>query len=126
MFGGDDRTPLLTLGHTDLDGRVSHPGAEEGARYGRVLAGGKRGVVYVWVTLPRTAATAESFRHKLTFVAEDGSETYVDGPRFVLSSDSPVVLGPPLQGIWLAHNGPGNKRCRKWEPAMALQESIWC
>ncbi len=113
-FADSDTAPLLTYQGTDLDGRVMRPGAPPETRYGRSIDGGARAVIHVWITMPADRPAPKFVRHRVVFVAGEGSEQVVER-RTEVRSDSPITIGPPLLGgTWLAHNGPGNHRAAHW------------
>ena len=112
VTAGADHRVLLSLGDSALMRAVARPGmAPAGATERLKLAGGTRGVVFVWVPVDaRSAPTA--IHHRVTM--EQGSGDSVKTQELesvaVPVATEAVVIGPPLRGgPWLAANGPANE-----------------
>lgn len=99
--------PLLTLEGDALAGVMLQPGKRDAADK-TVLAGGIRGVAFLWVDLDEGAPVPASLIHRVTIQGETGEKT-MEGGRTPVKSAAKLVLGPPLRGAgWLAAVGPSN------------------
>jgi hypothetical protein len=99
------------------------PVPDEGKPAG--IAAGKRGTVFVWISLPPGVAPPHGLHHRLAFTDEKGLRSRVDGVP-VTVSDRPVLhLGAPLKGgMWLAHEGPGNAHSHHWGSLVAVNGTM--
>ena len=108
---GADRRVLLSLGDSALQRAIARTGVANITGADRLkLAGGARGVVFLWVPVDaRTAPT--SIQHHLTLEQGTGDSVRtqeLDGPVVPVVNDA-VVIGPPLRGgVWLTGNGPND------------------
>jgi murein DD-endopeptidase MepM/ murein hydrolase activator NlpD len=107
----DDSKPTSSIGSftgAELEAILSHPGLPEPGAGARVISGGMRASVWMWLSIDGTATPA-AIRHRLTFSLET-----VEGERVVdccfTTLDPPLVLlSAPLRGgNWAAANGPSN------------------
>lgn len=90
LFAADDLLPLL-----------SRPGQKPD----RVLTGGTRAILFLWVTADRAP---ETLRHRVHY-ALGGSEATIVTPAVNVSTIAPPVLDAPLRGDrWVATYGPSN------------------
>lgn len=111
VFGGERNTvPLVSYQDAELSGILARPGARPDLPDKRVIGGGMRAVVYVWLALPETAPVPSKLQHKISFNLikptenEDGA---IEGGRVNVRSDSPLVLDPPVRGErWIAVYNP--------------------
>jgi hypothetical protein len=97
-----------------LDGMISHPGLASQPKNHRVIEGGARVIVYVWLSLNPQETAPRALLQKL-FVSAPDSDTgkvgnmVMDIPQVVLPAAGPLILTPPLKGTgWEAVNGPSN------------------
>ena len=78
----------------------------------RVIASGRRSVLFVWVPIGSGSAIPAAVRHRIIAVRADSLETAA--PDTLLTGSVPVgrvapILASPLKGgPWVAVNGPGN------------------
>ena len=106
---GADRRVLVSLGDSALQRAVTRPGVANITGPDRLkLAGGARGVVFLWVPVDaRTAPTA--IQHRLTLEQGTGDSVRtqeLDGPVVPVVKEA-VLIGHPLRGgVWLTGNGP--------------------
>jgi hypothetical protein len=108
---------LLHLDEAGVDAAI-RPVPDEGKPAG--IAAGKRGTLFVWVTLP-TAVTPHTLRHRIAFTDEKEQASRVDGVPVTVSERAPLHLGAPLKGgRWLAHEGPGNAHSHHWGSLVAV------
>jgi len=96
----------------DLIGRLFQVGVPGALTDKRIIGGGKRVVVYIWLTVEK-GAVPSTLRHQFTFKAPtldgSGQESYVAGAQIEVGKESPVVITPPFRsGTWSAGNGPSN------------------
>lgn len=121
VFDADAAKPLLHLSAADLAG-VSKPQPKDGAQ--AAVDPGKRLVVYVWLTLPSTAAAPKRLRHHLDF-ATAGKAFVVDGAPVTVDVRPAPVIGAPLRGgRWLAHEGPGAAQSHHWGSLVAINGAL--
>lgn len=112
---------LLHLDEAGVDAAI-RPVPDEGKP--AAIEAGKRGTVFVWITLP-AGATPHTLQHRLTFTDEKGQASRVDGVPVVVSSAQPMHLGAPLKGgRWLAHEGPGNAHSHHWSSLVAVNGTL--
>jgi hypothetical protein len=112
---------LLHLDEAGVDAAI-RPAPDEGKPAG--IAAGKRGTLFVWITLP-TGATPHTLRHHITFTDEKEEASRVDGVPVTVSGRAPLHLGAPLKGgLWLAHEGPGNAHSHHWGSLVAVNGTL--
>ena len=104
--------PIASLRNEQLTNSLFRPGVAAPLPDPRVIAGGMRAVVYLWLTMER-GAVPRILRHRFAFRGSSpgasGDETIVEGAPIVVHDQSPVVITPPFRnGTWAAANGPSN------------------
>ncbi len=102
--------PIGSYTDKELSDRLGRPGLAAEVPDKRVIGGGLRAVVFIWLTLDDAASIPTLLRHRLTFKM-DGveKERILEAGQVAVSKQSPVVLGPPLkEGMWIAARGPSN------------------
>lgn len=99
---------LFALTDSALAQSIARPGLTTPAAERPRIAGGMRGVVFVWMPVDTGAAPA-SFRNRVRVESGTGDSIRVQmlaGPVVTVTRFGPVI-GPPLRGgPWLAGNGP--------------------
>ncbi|MFZ0818528.1 MAG: M23 family metallopeptidase, partial [Candidatus Acidiferrales bacterium] len=106
--GSNAAAAISSFSGAELEAMLLHPGLPEPGAAVRVINGGMRVSVWMWLTLDGTAVPA-AIKHRVTFALET-----VEGERVVdcctTALDSPqVLLSAPLRGgNWAAGNGPSN------------------
>ncbi len=125
VFTDDSTTALATFDRGAL-GQMVSPHLAEGAKAGDNLAikSGARAIVFVWLTLPDHRAPPHTLRHRLEFADAHGGAALVDGARVAVDAASPIVIGPPLRGLWLATEGPGNSQSHHWGSLVAVNGAL--
>ncbi|OOG47781.1 hypothetical protein B0E50_10010 [Rhodanobacter sp. C01] len=125
VFADDSTTPLATFDGAALGDMVS-PHLAEGAKAGDNLAikAGARAIVFVWLTLSDRRSPARLLRHRLEFENAQGGTELVDGARVAVDATPAVVIGPPLRGLWLATEGPGNSNSHHWGSLVAVNGQL--
>src|SRR5689334_3525543 len=118
VFGDSDSKPLISYASSDLDERVMRPDADPKVRYGRLISRGTTALIHVWITLAKDHAVPRTLRHSFAISAEDGSAVFAGEARVAVRSATPLIIGPPLRGAWLVHNGPGQHRSPHWGSAL--------
>lgn len=111
VFGEKDRSaPLGSYTDKELADRVVRPGLPSTTPDKRLIAGGLRAVVFIWLTVDNAASIPSLLRHRLTFKTSDPEkELILDAAQIRVSQNRPVVIGPPLgEGMWIAARGPSN------------------
>jgi hypothetical protein len=104
-----DGTALVTYGPDLLDERARRPIQPRSESYGRVVRPRTPTVVFIALLVPE-GRRVRRLRHDITFGSGATSEA-----TLTAQAAPPVVLGPPLRdGLWLAHNGPGDHRAAHW------------
>ncbi|HET9012381.1 MAG TPA: M23 family metallopeptidase, partial [Gemmatimonadaceae bacterium] len=102
------RRVLFTLSDSTLAQSLARPGVTLAAAERPRIAGGMRGVVYLWMPVD-TSAVPTSFRHRVRVEQGAGDSLRVqelEGPVVPVRHAGPVI-GPPLRGgPWLSGNGP--------------------
>lgn len=117
-----DATPLLDWDLAALAAQF-RPTAADGAAPS--IAAGKRGILFVWITLPDGAALPHQLRHRIDFRTGSGSTVRLDGAPVTVGRTPPPVLGPPLLGgHWLAHEGPGAAQSHHWGSLVAVNGAL--
>lgn len=120
VFDDAAADPLVVYEGDQLADVLVHPRAEVRSGEARSIAGGRRVVLYVWMTLRTGIPVPTALRHRLLFSTDDRLEETVDGVPVAVRSPGPPVFGAPFRdGIWLAHNGPGNHRVGHWRDLLA-------
>src|SRR6266487_3886921 len=105
-------SPIASYKDEQLVGRLFHVGVAGDLPDKRIIGGGMRVVVYIWLTVEKVAVPS-TLRHQLTFKVPkldgSGQESYVEGAQIEVRKESPVVITPPFRsGTWAAGNGPSN------------------
>ena len=89
-------------------------------QYPRQISSGRTGVRFFWLSIDSPAAIPASLNHRFVFEAnpliklrrgfssdQEGGEMVLEGYNVLVSSDKPVVIGPPLRGgDWRCSLGP--------------------
>jgi len=95
-------TPVLALQGADLNSSLMGPPA---ATDRRTIAAGRRAVVFIWIAMADGQFVPVSLHHRITM-----GELSLDAAVVTISTQKPVVIGPPLRGSdWMAANGPGRE-----------------
>ena len=128
VYGDDGAAPLASFSGAQINGLLAHPADEAGAGApieGVPVEGGRRVVLFVWLTLPAGVAPPRLLRHQLDFQPATGATQRVDGVRVRVDATPPIVIGPPLRaGPWLAHEGPGNHLSHHWGSLVAANGQV--
>lgn len=112
---------LLHLDETGVEAAI-RPVPDEGKPAG--IAAGKRGTVFVWLTLP-AGEVPHILHHRIIFTDENDQARRVDGVPVVVTDRPPLHLGAPLKGSrWLAHEGPGNAHSHHWGSVVAVNGTL--
>lgn len=108
------RTPIGDFRDDALTALLGRPGAKPGSANPRVIAPGTRAIAYFWLPLAGDAAVPRALTHRIEFdaVHADASEhAIVEGGRFAVRDEPPVILSPPLRGgPWAAIYLPSIER----------------
>lgn len=109
---GNAASPLASYQDAELTKYLSRPGVPQNLPDKRIIGGGMRAVVYIWVSVDSQGAPA-ALRHRLTFTATNASgkreERVLEGARVAVNQEASVVISSPLRGgNWVAGNGPSN------------------
>jgi hypothetical protein len=108
----DERNLLLTYGPDELEDRIMQPQLARSLRYGRLIRRETTAVLSIWLTVPDGVRPPRSLRHELHSAVATASVSEID---VTIRTAEPLVLGPPFrQGLWFAHNGPGDHRAAHW------------
>lgn len=114
VFGKDTSgPPIASLLDDSLKIAISRPGTSAATIDKRVIGGGMRAVVYMWLTFDKPGSVPRSLRHHFLFLVTgaDGKvvERDVEAALVEIPPVTPVVLSAPLKGgSWIAGNGPSN------------------
>lgn len=117
----DGRDLLLAYGPRELDERTMRPDLARDSRYGRMIRAGSTAVVSMWLELPEGRRRPRALRHELN---GSSSVAPIATKSVAVDESEPLVLGPPLRGLWLAHNGPGDHRSAHWGSMMVHGRQI--
>ncbi len=94
-------TQLAEYRDEELARRLGRPGLRPAPPDQRILGGGMRAVLYVWLALDDGIASPTRLRHVIE------SEALMEGAEIAVRSESPLVLDPPLRGgPWVALYDP--------------------
>lgn len=99
---------LLALQDSALLGTLTRPGTPPAFPVAErpTIAGGSRANLYLWVKVDKAHPPA-SLTHRLTF-ARDTATLMLEGAVTAVDR-SPVRIGAPLRGEWMAANAPSNE-----------------
>lgn len=100
---------LATFEGNALTQRLAQPGAAADDGDSAMIAPGRRGVLYLELTLPPNAPPPRALDHRIHYVVA-GAETRAEvaGARTPVSDTAPPRLGAPLRGgPWAAIHHPG-------------------
>ena len=109
-----DRTATVFANYQDaeLTKRLARPGARPDLPDKRVIGGGMRAVLFVWLTLDDAVAVPAKLRHKVSFnlIRSTGSESgTVESEQVNVRNEAPLVIDSPLRGgLWVAGFGASN------------------
>jgi len=108
VSGDAARRTLFSMTDSVLTQSIARPGPTVPAAERPRIAGGMRGVVFVWMPVD-TGAVPASVRNRVRVEQGSGDSLRVqelEGPVVAVTRTGPVI-GPPLRGgPWLAGNGP--------------------
>jgi murein DD-endopeptidase len=108
------KTHLADYRESALADLLGRPGITSEVADRRVVSGGMRAVVYLWLPLGDDVATPERVQHRIEFVALQPSgpaQGVVDGAETDIRREAPVVLDAPLRGgLWVALYDPTMSR----------------
>lgn len=97
---------LATFDGDALAQRLAQPGATADNGNSAVIASGRRGVLYLELTLPANTPP-RTLDHRIDYVAGAGTRAEVAGARTPVSDAAPPHLGAPLRGgPWAAIHSP--------------------
>jgi hypothetical protein len=106
----DRKLALADLRDAALVDRIGRPGAIPASADKRVVAGGMRAVVYLWLPVDDSVQTPTRITHRveLDLVREQGrTPVAVEGGGVMVRKEPPVVLDAPLRGgPWVALYDP--------------------
>jgi hypothetical protein len=110
LSGATSMQPLASYAEKELTDSLSRPGISPDIPDKRVIGGGLRAVIFIWLTIDKPASIPPSFRHRLVFKAPDSEkELTLETAQVSVRQDRPVVIGAPLaEGMWVAARGPSN------------------
>ncbi len=121
VFADGATQPMLHLDAKGLAAAIK-PAPDEGAA--ATIEAGKRGIVYVWITLAPDKSVPKQLRHHVDMTAK-GHVFVLDGAAIDVSPIPAPVIGPPLRGgHWLAHEGPGAWRSHHWGSLVAVNGNL--
>lgn len=107
-------TPLADYRDVHLSDQLGRPGVGTDLADPRVIGGGLRAVVYLWLPLANTVPLPERLRHRIEFEAirpPSREAGVVDGAETDVRPEPPLVLDPPLRGgPWVALYDPALPR----------------
>ena len=106
----DRAIPLAEYRDSALAQRLGRPGLKRDGADVRLLAGGMRAVLFLWIDLDDAAPTPTRLRHQIDFdlVRPAGRERMsMQGGEIEVSKKAPVAIGAPLRGgPWVALYDP--------------------
>jgi len=110
---GSSTTPLASYGDTEVASLLARPGAPSNLVDKRVIGGGMRAVIYLWLTINAGHPVPTYLRHRLFFTTTSAAgkdeEELMNGAEVTVCKDSPLMVAAPLRGgPWIAGNGPSN------------------
>jgi murein DD-endopeptidase MepM/ murein hydrolase activator NlpD len=105
--------PLADLQNDALKNAIERPGLTAAVPDKRVIGGGMRAVVYLWLTIERSGTVPRALQHRFFFtvVGADGKSVDRDfeAAHVDVSPPTTIVLPAPFKGgTWIAGNGPSN------------------
>jgi murein DD-endopeptidase len=109
ILSAGNGTAIADYTGDDLEKRMGRPGLMRPYDDAEVIGAGLRGVVYLWIELPETAATPASLQHRVELDVRRpaGPVRSVVTGRVAVSTAAPVVLGSPVRGgLWTAIYDP--------------------
>lgn len=104
--------PIASYKDEELISRLFRPGTPRDLPDKRVIGGGMRAIVFLWLSVDRTAVP-HTLRHRFTFKTSNPNggeeEKIVEGCPIDVQKVGPVVIAPPFSsGTWAVGNGPSN------------------
>lgn len=111
---GGDKTATVLANYQDaaLSAVLARPGARPDLADKRVIGGGMRAVIFVWLTLDETANVPAKLLHRISFnlIRSSGNESgAVEGVQTSVRKEEPIVINTPLRGgPWVVGFGPSN------------------
>jgi hypothetical protein len=99
----------LSFSGTTLAGMMAHLGPWDpvAGPESRTIAAGRSLVVYFLLDLGTETAPAV-IAHTLHVIADDGSKHDIVLKPLVVSDEKPIVVAPPLRGVWMAGDSLSN------------------
>ena len=114
VLDADSKIHLGDFRDSELADRLGRPGAPAQVADKRVISGGMRAVVYLWLAIDVSVATISKLQHRIEFdvIRPSGREHGVveDGASNI-RNEPPIVLSAPLRGgPWVALYDPFMER----------------
>jgi murein DD-endopeptidase len=114
VFSNENKTSLLASyqGSKLIDCMID-PKATDELPDKQVIRGGRRAMIYLWVTVDKVTAFPGRLRHRLLFksigVAGKNDQSLIKETWVNITNEAALVIGPPLRGSWwVAFEGPSN------------------
>ncbi|WP_431582313.1 M23 family metallopeptidase [Sphingomonas sp.] len=125
IYADSATTPLATFSGTELKELLSQNTEDVSVLDGIVIEGGRRVLLFVWLTQPTSAPHAAYLRHRFEFETRDGKVEVADNVRVAVNDRPPIHITPPLKGgPWLADEGPGNHLSHHWGGVVAIDGQV--
>ena len=118
VFAEDSSMPLASFSDVGLAALLA-PNTDLQPDNSLAIKGGGHAVIFLWLTLPKEASPPNRLRHHLDFRTEKGAVQAADDVFVNVVKSPPVVIGPPLRGLWLADEGPGYAQSHHWGSLVA-------
>ncbi len=123
VFEGGSAAPLAHFSGGEMAALLA-PNTDLQPDNSLAIKAGGHAVIFLWLTLPQGsgpegANPPDHLRHHLEFKTEKGIVQTADDIVVEVSKISPVVIGPPLRGLWLADEGPGYAQSHHWGSLVA-------
>lgn len=111
VFNGDrTAVPLADYQDKELSDSLARPGARSDLPDKRIIGGGMRAVVHIWLALHEAASLPSTLQHRISFnlLRPTGSENgVIENVRINVRNQTPLVLNPPVRGgRWVAVYDP--------------------
>ncbi len=118
VFAEDAATPLASFSGAGMASLLASNTDLQPDNSLAIKSGG-HAVIFLWLTLLKGTSLPDRLRHHLDFKNEKGVVQTADDVFVPVSNAPPVVIGPPLRGLWLADEGPGYAQSHHWGSLVA-------
>lgn len=118
VFAESSPTPLASFSGAGMAALLA-PNTDLQSDNSLAIKASGHAVIFLWLTVPKDMPLPNRLRHHLDFRTEKGVVQTADDVFVDVSKAPPVVISPPLRGLWLTDEGPGYAQSHHWGSLVA-------